>query len=624
MDQAAPAVCFADSDEEDYVGFDEEELNKGIADLYDEDSASDYNDDVEEEEEVDLEQIELHEEAMMAPPPAMAANPYPTPMQAQKKNSNDDDDEDVSSEEDNVKARSSKTFSLFGSSKNKKKKKEKQQERARRLSDDAPKGGFFSAMAAPQQSRAKKSKASQLTKRVQRLKQVQQERRPQKDKKVVHRQKVNTNIISVDLGTLKNAADNISTGDACACKQCKAILSKHDELLKSYEEIKLDDEDSESIWICKFCNFINIVDLDDEEVPKQETIDYILAPPASADDAKQSEQNTDESQVIFCIDISGSMCVSQQIDSKHSQFKLRGSHLQQEHDTLSQFIDGNAQHLNAQSDVQYVSRLQCVQTAVDAQLTNLSKSNPNYKIGLVSFNNDVTVIGDAMNTHEVITGDKLNNMKKLIEIGEKCKIEHNVGEAINKLSDSLWKLSETGQTALGPALVVSIAMASAKPGSQVILCTDGLANIGVGSLDNPQLSSNENDQIEHDDEEDDPVLKWYQSLGDYAMSKGVVVNIITITDDGCKLENLGKIVEITNGTLRRINPLNLAEKFSGIIENESVATNCQAKMILHPGLKFHNTVEAAQIKDEEEALRSAKKASAKKKESAVKQPDNDK
>eukprot|EP01083_Nonionella_stella_P023589 65263_1 len=79
------------------------------------------------------------------------------------------------------------------------------------------------------------------------------------------------------------------------------------------------------------------------------------------------------------------------------------------------------------------------------------------------------------------------------------------------------------------------------------------------------------------------------------MLMGVVVNIISITDDACKLENLGKIVEVTNGNLRRINPLNLSEKFTGIIENESIATNCEAKILLHPGLRFHNTVEAVKV-----------------------------
>ena len=45
-------------------------------------------------------------------------------------------------------------------------------------------------------------------------------------------------------------------------------------------------------------------------------------------------------------------------------------------------------------------------------------------------------------------------------------------------------LEETGPTALGPALLTSIAMAAeGYPGSIVVLCTDGLANIGLGAFD---------------------------------------------------------------------------------------------------------------------------------------------
>ena len=45
-------------------------------------------------------------------------------------------------------------------------------------------------------------------------------------------------------------------------------------------------------------------------------------------------------------------------------------------------------------------------------------------------------------------------------------------------------IEETGPTALGPALLTSVALASkGAPGSTVILCTDGLANIGLGSFD---------------------------------------------------------------------------------------------------------------------------------------------
>ena len=42
---------------------------------------------------------------------------------------------------------------------------------------------------------------------------------------------------------------------------------------------------------------------------------------------------------------------------------------------------------------------------------------------------------------------------------------------------------EGGQTALGPAMVIAISMACQVPGSKVIMCTDGCANAGVGSLE---------------------------------------------------------------------------------------------------------------------------------------------
>jgi hypothetical protein len=46
------------------------------------------------------------------------------------------------------------------------------------------------------------------------------------------------------------------------------------------------------------------------------------------------------------------------------------------------------------------------------------------------------------------------------------------------------ELEETGPTALGPATLTSIAMASkGAPGSTVVICTDGLANVGLGAYD---------------------------------------------------------------------------------------------------------------------------------------------
>lgn len=43
-------------------------------------------------------------------------------------------------------------------------------------------------------------------------------------------------------------------------------------------------------------------------------------------------------------------------------------------------------------------------------------------------------------------------------------------------------LRKTGSTALGPALTVCAALVSEVPYSEVVLCTDGMANVGIGSI----------------------------------------------------------------------------------------------------------------------------------------------
>ena len=67
-------------------------------------------------------------------------------------------------------------------------------------------------------------------------------------------------------------------------------------------------------------------------------------------------------------------------------------------------------------------------------------------------------------------------------------------------------LEETGPTALGPALATAIAMAAeGAPGSQIVLCTDGLANVGLGAFD--EIKSEEESKIADE---------FYERLGEFA------------------------------------------------------------------------------------------------------------
>ncbi len=53
---------------------------------------------------------------------------------------------------------------------------------------------------------------------------------------------------------------------------------------------------------------------------------------------------------------------------------------------------------------------------------------------------------------------------------------------MQRLSEMVFGLKAFGVTALGPALLSAIVLASDRAGSRVILCTDGLANRGIGSF----------------------------------------------------------------------------------------------------------------------------------------------
>lgn len=100
---------------------------------------------------------------------------------------------------------------------------------------------------------------------------------------------------------------------------------------------------------------------------------------------------------------------------------------------------------------------------------------------------------------------------------------------------------------MGPALASAIAVAGqGAPGSSVVLCTDGLANVGLGSFDNIYAA----DDIKKSEE-------FYERLGEYAKSKGVSVSIVSIEGEECNIEALSRLAELTGGSVERVDPIQL-------------------------------------------------------------------
>lgn len=371
-------------------------------------------------------------------------------------------------------------------------------------------------------------------------------------------EQADVNVLNLHLGKLSQNAGQTVTGDPNYCSNCRGILNQ----LSKFEQQK----DTQS-WTCDFCGTVNKVNLEPEELPKDSDLEYIIGEVAGGNAPAYSENDT---MVLFCIDTSGSMCVTSTVTSQSSS-KAAGKNV---NSSLSKFVERGAnQRLpNEGANVDYISRLDSVRKAVIAQIDLFHSQYPNKKLGIVTFSDDVQVIGDGTIEPVTITGDKLDNYDELEKVGTEIAMKHGISTTKVPLIKQLSGLEEQGGTALGPALLISVAMAAKQPGSKVIICTDGLANIGLGSMDESSQKAT--------------AAKFYDSVSLYAKENGVTVSVITIAGTDCSMENLGKVADITGGDVEIVDPAQMQQNLSNLVNNPVIATNVSVTLVSHPFVTF--------------------------------------
>ena len=62
------------------------------------------------------------------------------------------------------------------------------------------------------------------------------------------------------------------------------------------------------MWRCEFCCSEKEINLVPEEIPSKETATYLITPAPPVTGASANEAA--DSMIVFCVDVSGSMCVS--------------------------------------------------------------------------------------------------------------------------------------------------------------------------------------------------------------------------------------------------------------------------------------------------------------------------
>ncbi|XP_077360103.1 circularly permutated Ras protein 1 [Festucalex cinctus] len=337
----------------------------------------------------------------------------------------------------------------------------------------------------------------------------------------------NPNVILVSLGKLLSEKVQHTQGKHTSCSQCGSVLDcTYDNLLQTNE--------------CYFC-----------ESPERSSAPsaglqhglFVLSPAEKLLSASQP-------LLIFCIDISASMSITSQV--------LAGE----------KFI--------------HRSRLEFVQEAVLLSVQKLIRRQPDTPVGLITFNYEVTVHGYGDFPSCVLSGDELVDSDKLKMAASALSSPPPLSYTKNFLEDQVTGLSAVGTTALGPAALVAITMASRHPGSKVIICTDGKANTTLGNL-------------EVEDNDARTLLSstiFYQELGEDAANQGVTVSVLSIEGTDCRLDELGRLADRTGGKVVIANPRMLQSEFEQIIENNTIATKCTVTLLLPKTMRMRGEKEA--------------------------------
>ncbi|XP_069764957.1 circularly permutated Ras protein 1-like isoform X2 [Narcine bancroftii] len=252
-------------------------------------------------------------------------------------------------------------------------------------------------------------------------------------------------------------------------------------------------------------------------------LDYRLGKGMSSDDQVYvhlpnplTSEDIGDSLVVFCVDTSGSMSV-----------------------TFEQAMGRNS------SGSLYMSRLQ------------------------------VTIFGDGLGPPHTLQDFELIDQEYLKRKGLEEPLPQSISESKDALRHRIQMLQECGSTALGPAALISIAMAAQKAHSKVIICTDGRANTILGNLED----------IKKDEDYQCSKL-FYRHLAEYAMKQGVIVSVLTIEGTDCRLPELGQLADKTGGKVNITNPASLYNEFELILEDHITATNVLLTFFADDGLYF--------------------------------------
>ena len=295
---------------------------------------------------------------------------------------------------------------------------------------------------------------------------------------LIFKKAIDTNVCVIRYSSLEKESES-TLSKLYKCLKCESYLNKYSNLIPMVGNGKFE-------WKCEFCSNINSnILIQKDTIPKNEIIENCIEPAI----AKETNKD-DESTLIFCFDISGSMCQSYNIGTqlKEKFNKIIGKKPGKKQSIFDIGEDDNIDFSNydfTQNNTNYISRLDLVKLSIEDNIKNLLKNSPSVKVGIVSFGSELEVKGDCLSNVMIIKEKDMNNESKIKSLGEENTnlIKAPINQSYSKIIKSLRATEENGSTALGPAILLSLSlMKNSKIGSRIFLCTDGMSNLGVGDI----------------------------------------------------------------------------------------------------------------------------------------------
>lgn len=150
-----------------------------------------------------------------------------------------------------------------------------------------------------------------------------------------------------------------------------------------------------------------------------------------------------------------------------------------------------------------------------------------------------------------------------------------IRESNEMIKTELSQVRTQGATALGPGALtaVGLAIGNDPQGSQIILCTDGMANVGLGNF-------NSADKL--------GAAQFYQDVGTLASEYGVSINLITFKGDEANIEALQAMCDVSGGEVEIMDIGNAGDMIGNLFDRRTIAVNVEAQVKLHKALEFRN------------------------------------